>query len=87
MKSILTSVLKAVGLSLFGVSLTACTGETHKKESNSEAVPVTVGRVQRVQEREAISVSGTVSTPNSPAQVCFSFPARWYSWGHGRGNM
>ena len=57
--------------SLLGVSLTACTGEPHKKEANGEAVPVTVGRVQKVQERETISVSGTVSTPNSPASVCF----------------
>jgi multidrug efflux pump subunit AcrA (membrane-fusion protein) len=71
MKSNFTSGLKAVGLSLLGVSLVACTSEQHKKEANSEAVPVTVGRVQRLQERETISVSGTVSTPNSPASVCF----------------
>jgi len=71
MKSSLTYVLKAVGLSLLGVSLAACTGEPHKKEASSEAVPVVVGGVQKVQERESISVSGTVSTPNSPANVCF----------------
>jgi len=71
MKSNLTSVLKAVGLSLLGVSLTACTGEPHKKEASSDAVPVTVGRVQKIQERETISVSGTVSTQNSPASVSF----------------
>ena len=71
MKSSLTSVLKAAGLSLLGVSLTACTGEPHKKESNGEAVPVTVGRVQSVQDRETISVSGTISTQNSPANVSF----------------
>jgi RND family efflux transporter MFP subunit len=71
MKSSLTSVLKAVSLSLLGVSLTACTGETHKKETGSDAVPVIVGRVQKVQERETVSVSGTVSTPYSPANVSF----------------
>jgi len=71
MKRSLKSVLKAVGLSLLGASLTACTGEPHKKEAGSDAVPVMVGRVRKVQEREAISVSGTVSTPNSPASVCF----------------
>ena len=65
------SIPVTVSVFIFGVSLSACTSEQHKKESNSEAIPVTVGRVQRVQEREAISVSGTVSTPNSPAQVCF----------------
>jgi len=71
MKSNLTSVLKAAGLSLLGVSLTACTGEPHKKEATNDPVPVQVGRVQKVQERETVSVSGTVSTPNSPASVCF----------------
>jgi multidrug efflux pump subunit AcrA (membrane-fusion protein) len=71
MKSSLTSVLKAAGLSLLGVSLAACTGEPHRKEATSDAVPVMVGRAQKVQERETISVSGTVSTPNSPASVCF----------------
>lgn len=71
MKSSFHSVLKAAGLALMGVSLNACTGEQNKKEAISDAVPVTVGRVQKVQEREAISVSGTVSTPNSPASLCF----------------
>jgi len=71
MKSSLTSVLKVIVLPLLGISLTACTSESHKKETSSDAVPVTVGRVQRLQERETISVSGTVSTPNSPASVCF----------------
>jgi multidrug efflux pump subunit AcrA (membrane-fusion protein) len=71
MEGTLESVLKAVCLSLLGVSLAACTGEPHKKEAGSDAVPVVVGRVQKVQERETISVSGTVSTPNSPASVCF----------------
>jgi len=64
-------VAAAICLSLSGISLTACTGEPDSKESNSEAVPVIVGRVQKVQERETISVSGTVSTPNSPAEVGF----------------
>lgn len=61
----------ATCLSLLGVSQTACTDATHDKESKSEAVPVVVGEVRKVQERETISVSGTVSTPNSPANVSF----------------
>ena len=56
---------------IFGASLSACTNEQHKKESNSEAVPVVVGGVQKLHERESISVSGTVSTPYSPAQLSF----------------
>jgi len=71
MKSSLKFVLKAVVLSLLGISLTACTGEPHKKEVNSDAVPVVVGGVQKVQEHETVSVSGTVATPNSPASVSF----------------
>ena len=71
MKGISTSVLKAIYLSLLGVSLTACSGERHKNQTGNEAVPVTVGRVRHVQERETVSVSGTVSAPNSPAKVSF----------------
>ncbi|WP_282001631.1 efflux RND transporter periplasmic adaptor subunit [Geotalea uraniireducens] len=67
----LTSILEALCLFLLGVALTACTSEQHKKQSSSDAVPVVVGGVQKVQERETISVSGVVSTPNSPADVSF----------------
>lgn len=56
---------------ILGASLSACTSEQKKTEANGEAVPVTVGRVQHVQERETVSVSGTVATPNSPANVSF----------------
>ena len=70
MQGTFKSILVTVSVFIIGISLTACKSE-QKKESNGEAVPVTVGRVQRVQERETISVSGTVSTPNSPANVSF----------------
>lgn len=56
---------------ILGASLSACTSEQPKQEANSEAVPVIVGKVQHVQERETIAVSGTVSTPNAPANVSF----------------
>src|SRR6185369_13240132 len=71
MQSTIKSILVTVFVFILAVLLAACKGEPQKKESNSEAVPVTVGRVQRVQERETISVSGTVSTPNAPANVSF----------------
>ena len=67
----LKSIPVTVSVFILGVFLSACTGDAHDKESNSAAVPVIVGRVQMVQERETISVSGTVSTPNSPAEVGF----------------
>jgi RND family efflux transporter MFP subunit len=71
MKSTHKSVVVAACLLLLGVSLTACTDDKQDKESSSAAVPVVVGKVQKVQERETIAVSGTVSTPNSPAKVGF----------------
>jgi RND family efflux transporter MFP subunit len=52
------------------ISLTACSGDT-SKQAKSEPVPVIVGKVQKVQEHETIFVSGTVSTPDSPAVVSF----------------
>ena len=52
------------------ISLTACSGDTDK-HAKSDPVPVIVGKVQKVQERETISVSGTVSTPDSPPVVSF----------------
>ena len=70
MKGRFTSAVVAVCLSLLGVTLTACKGESNKKKT-SEAVPVVVGGVRKVQERETVSVSGTVGTPNSPASVSF----------------
>jgi multidrug efflux pump subunit AcrA (membrane-fusion protein) len=70
MKGSLKSVVVAVCVSLSSVSLTACTREPQKKET-SDAVPVVVGGVRRVQERETVSVSGTVTTPNSATNVCF----------------
>ena len=57
--------------SILAISLAACSGDADKKQADSEPVPVTVGKVQKVQERETISVSGTVTTPNSPATVSF----------------
>ncbi|MBT0652031.1 efflux RND transporter periplasmic adaptor subunit [Geomobilimonas luticola] len=71
MQGTFKSILVTVSVFIIGISLTACKSEQQKKESNGEAVPVAVGRVQHVQERETVSVSGTVATPNSPANVSF----------------
>ncbi len=71
MQGTFKSILVTVSVFIIVISLTACKSEQQKKEPISEAVPVTVGKVQRVQERETISVSGTISTQNSPANVSF----------------
>jgi RND family efflux transporter MFP subunit len=57
--------------SIIVISLMACSGDADKKQSVGEPVPVVVGKVQKVQERETVSVSGTVNTPKSPAAVSF----------------
>jgi multidrug efflux pump subunit AcrA (membrane-fusion protein) len=56
--------------SIFAISLTACSGDTNR-QAHSDPVPVLVGKIQKVQERETIFVSGTASTPDSPAEVSF----------------
>lgn len=56
---------------LLVISLSACRVEKDMKQTNSETVPVTVGKIQKVQERETIAVSGTISSPYSPASVSF----------------
>jgi membrane fusion protein (multidrug efflux system) len=78
--------MKAVCLSLLGALLTACTGEPQKTES-SDAVPVVVGGVRKVLERETISVSGTVSTPNSPSSVSFLVSGKVLSVGPREGEF
>ena len=56
---------------ILAISLAACSGIAEKKVANPDPVSVKVGRVQKVQETETISVSGTISTPESPATVSF----------------
>jgi RND family efflux transporter MFP subunit len=56
--------------SIFAMLLTACSGDT-SKQAKSDPVPVMVGKVRRVQERETIFVSGIISAPNSPAELSF----------------
>ena len=78
-------IVVAVCLSILGVSLAACTGEPQKKESN-EVVPVTVGRVQNIQERETIAVSGSISTPDSPTNAGFLVSGKVLSVGPREGD-
>ena len=69
----MTKRIRAISIvacqSILVISLAACSGD--KKQAAEEPVPVAVGKVQKVQERERISVSGTVNTPDSPAVVSF----------------
>jgi RND family efflux transporter MFP subunit len=56
---------------ILAISLVACSGDSDKKQTEGESVPVVVGKIQKVQEHETISVSGTVTTPNAPAVASF----------------
>jgi RND family efflux transporter MFP subunit len=67
----LTAILIIACQSILVILLAACSGDADKKQADGEPVPVVVGKVQKVQERETISMSGTVNTPNSPAVVSF----------------
>src|SRR5512139_484694 len=58
-------------LSILAISLAACSGDADKKQADAAPVAVAVGKVRKVEEQEKISVSGTISTPNSPAVVTF----------------
>ena len=67
----LRAILIIACQSILAISLAACSGDADKKQTDGEPVPVVVGKVLKVQERETISVSGTISTPKSPAAVSF----------------
>lgn len=75
------SMMAGMLMSLLSVSLVACTRETHTQTAEADATPVVVGKLQKVQEREKISASGTVSTPKSPANVGFLVPGKVISVG------
>ena len=66
--------------------LAACSGGADKKEANGAPVPVVVGRVQKVQGPETISMSGTVNTPKSPADVSFLVSGKVLSVGPREGD-
>lgn len=70
MKSSLTFMSVLMGLAL-GVFLAACKGEPEKKQVRIDPVPVSVGKVRQIRERETITVSGSVNGPNSPEIVSF----------------
>jgi RND family efflux transporter MFP subunit len=67
----LTAILIIACQSILVILLAACSGDADKKQADGEPVPVVVGKVQKVQERETVSVSGTVTTPDSPVAVSF----------------
>ncbi len=87
MKTERTTIGKVICLSVLGVSLIACNGNHQKQETQSELVPVTLGKVQKVQERESIAVSGSIATPNAPATAGFLVSGKVISVGPREGDF
>lgn len=87
MKTNRTTIGKAVCLLVVSLSLVACKGEPKKTETQSAAVPVTVGKVQRVHEQETVAASGSIATPNAPAQPAFLVSGKVVSVGPREGDF
>lgn len=51
--------------------LSACTSDKENAQVSSSPVPVKVGRVNQLEGRETITVSGTVASPAAPSNVSF----------------
>jgi len=83
----LSAIAAAVCMSMLGLSLIACTGDKPGKETNPDAVPVIVGSPLKVQAKETISVSGTLTTPRSPAYASFLVPGKVMAVGPREGDF
>ncbi|MCE5242910.1 MAG: efflux RND transporter periplasmic adaptor subunit [Syntrophobacteraceae bacterium] len=53
------------------VVLASCSPEKKAEQTAGAPVPVRVGTVRHIQDRELISVSGTVASPDAPSNVSF----------------
>ena len=51
--------------------LTSCSQGKSAEPPAANAIPIKTGKVRHVQEREFVSVSGTVTSPDAPVQVSF----------------
>lgn len=87
MKTDCTTIGRAICLSLLGLSLAACNGGHKKPEAQSEAVPVSLGKVRKIQERESIAASGSIATPNAPAHAGFLVSGKVVSVGPREGDF
>ncbi len=51
--------------------LSACSSDNNKDQTTITPIPVKISTIKRVQDRETITVSGTVASPDAPANVSF----------------
>jgi RND family efflux transporter MFP subunit len=64
------SVLTVFSLLSFLVLVSCSQGKSGEQHAGS-AIPIKTGKVRHLQEREFVSVSGTVTSPEAPVQVSF----------------
>jgi RND family efflux transporter MFP subunit len=58
------------------VTLSACSSGTNGEQASGPPIPVQIGTPQPREEREAVSVSGTVASPDAPSNVSFLVSGR-----------
>lgn len=51
--------------------LSACTPDKENSQGSSSPIPIKVGKVNQIEDRETITVSGTVASPAAPSNVSF----------------
>jgi RND family efflux transporter MFP subunit len=51
--------------------LTACSSDRKNDQTTISPIPVTIGRIKHMHDREIITVSGTVASPEAPSNVSF----------------
>jgi len=71
--------MKQLALFLVGVlamTLPACSSNKKDEQSLNSPIPVKIGKPQPKEDHEAVSVSGTVASPDAPANVSFLVSGR-----------
>jgi RND family efflux transporter MFP subunit len=58
------------------ITLPACSSNKKDEQSLSSPIPVKIGKPQQKEDHEAVSVSGTVASPDAPANVSFLVSGR-----------
>src|SRR5512137_396364 len=71
--------MKQLALFMVGVlaiTLPACSSNKKDEQSLNSPIPVKIGKPQPKEDHEAVSVSGTVASPDAPANVSFLVSGR-----------
>lgn len=70
------SALTVLAIAAF-LALPSCSQDkSAQAPANNNEIAIKTGAVRRVQQREFVSVSGTVATPDAPVQVAFLVPGK-----------